>query len=226
MAAAPSRSQRSSRKPDELGDEAGGEGGGNGDERGEPPSSRKLPRNRSMLLLGAVALIALAVLTSPRDQSLQAKLEQGVAAYNEGRPDRARELYNEVLSQDPDNAVANFNLGVAAHHEKRLPEAETYYRKALETDPDFVVALFNYAILKENQGDYETAERNYRRILEKNPDEIGARVNLGFLLVEKLNRREEGIQELGKALELDPRVVSRIPPDLRPGTQAPSPPAP
>ncbi len=225
MAAATPRSRPAGRPADDADDlppEPGGSGGG----PSEPSASKKLPRNRSLLLLGGVALIALAVLTSPRDQSLQAKLEQGVAAYNEGRPDRAKELYSEVLREDPDNPVANFNMGVAAHRENRLPEAESYYEKALEADPDFSVALFNYAILKERQGDHQGAEQNYRRILEKNPSDVGARINLGFLLVEKLNRREEGIQEFRKALQIDPRVATRIPPELRPGASVPGPPAP
>jgi tetratricopeptide (TPR) repeat protein len=194
------------------------------DLQGEPKST-KLTRSRSMLVLGAVALIGLAVVASPRDESVQAKLEQGVAAHNAGNTDRAEQLYREVLRQNPGNAVANFNLGVAAQQENRLPEAAAYYQKALDKEPDFIAARYNYAILKERQSDYGVAEQFYREILENHPDQVKARINLGFLLVNKLNRRTEGIEEFRKALEVDPKLVSRIPPDLRPAAPpAPAPP--
>lgn len=182
----------------------------------QPQGPKRLPRSKSLLIVGAVALIALAVLTSPRDDSLEAKLEQGVAAHNSGRVEEARQLYLEVLRTDPGNAVANFNLGVAAHREDRLEEAERYYQAALEKEPDFVSARFNYAILKEDQQDYGAAEAFYRQILEQHPDQVKARVNLGFLLVNRLNRREEGIEEFGRAVDTDPSVISRIPGELRP----------
>ena len=222
---------RRGRKPSDGEDEDNGvasrKSGGDGQKPGEPSTSKKLPRNRSMLILGAVALIALAVLTSPRDVSVQAKLEQGVSAYKAGRTNEARELYLEVLQRDPQNAVANFNLGVAAQEANQTSEAEKYYREALDKEPDFVAALYNYAILMEEQGKYDLSEQAYRRILERYPDQTRARINLGFLLVERLNRRDEGVEEFRKALEFDPNLISRIPPDLRPGAvPPPNPPSP
>ncbi|HEX2054002.1 MAG TPA: tetratricopeptide repeat protein, partial [Actinomycetota bacterium] len=189
---------------------------------------RKLSRGNTLLIVGAVAAVLLAIwLTPRRDDSVQDKVEQGVAAQKAGRTDEAERLYRDVLGSDPGNKLANFNLGVAAQREGRLEEAESLYRKSLETDPDFLPALFNLAILEETVGRNEDAEGTYRRIIEKYPDSGPAHLNLGFLLVQKLNRPDEGRAEFARAVELDPALAARIPPEMRPAVPPPpAPPAP
>ena len=192
------------------------------------PGRRRLLSGRPALILGALALILLAIWLAPRrNDTVEDKIEQGVAAQKAGRGQEAEKLYREALASDPDNKLANFNLGVAAHSAGRLDEAERNYRAALDADPNFLPAMFNMAILQEQLGNIDDSETMYRRIVEEYPDSAPAHLNLGFLLVQRLNRPEDGKAEFARAVELDPALASRIPPDMRPASPgAPQPQAP
>lgn len=178
-------------------------------------------RSRRRVLVGAgvivvIALIALAIWFTPWEQeSAQSKIDRGVAAQNSGRGDEARNLYEEVLADDPDNSLANYNLGVMSQRAGELDEAERFYAKSLETKSDFAPAMFNLAILKERMGKNEESADAYNRLIEAYPDNPAARINLGFLLIENLNRREDGIAQFRVAIELQPDLISRIPEELR-----------
>jgi Tfp pilus assembly protein PilF len=182
-----------------------------------------LSKGKVLLILGALAIVLAAIWFSPRRQdTVQAKIDQGVAAQKAGRTAEAQKLYEEVLQNDPQNKLANYNLGVAAHAAGDTEKAETFYVKSLQSDPDFLPALFNLAILQENTGRNEESAETYRRLLEKYPDNGPAHLNYGFLLAQKLNNPEEGRAEFNKAVELDPGLAARIPADLRPAP-APAP---
>jgi Tfp pilus assembly protein PilF len=174
-----------------------------------------------LLILGALAIVLAAIWFSPRRQdTVQAKIDQGVAAQKAGRTSEAQKLYEEVLRNDPENKLANFNLGVAAHSAGDMEKAETLYVKSLQTDPDFLPALFNLAILQENTGRNEESAETYRRLLEKYPDNGAAHLNYGFLLAQKLNNPDEARAEFSKAVEINPDLAARIPADLRPAPAA------
>ncbi|HEX2148945.1 MAG TPA: tetratricopeptide repeat protein [Actinomycetota bacterium] len=190
--------------------------------RSETPGSKaKLSRGKAFLIVGAIAVILAAIWFSPRrNDTVQAKIDQGVAAQKAGRADEAKRLYEEVLSNDPDNKLANFNLGVASQLENRVEEAEAYYRKSLEADPVFLPAMFNLAILLEGLNRNDESAEMYRRIIEEYPDDGAVHLNYGFLLL-KMDRPDEGREEFRRAVEIDPAFATRIPSEFRP---APAPP--
>ncbi len=192
------------------------------DEAAHEVAPQAKPGRLVMLVLGAALLVGLGIFLNIRNaevqrEDIQDRLEEAVSDLEAGRTAEANKGFASVLEDDPDNAIAHYNVGVAAHLEERLDVAEREYVKALETQPDFVSAQFNLAKLRTTTGDNEEAEKLYLQILNKYPDYIPARVNLGFLYVEQLNRREEGVAEFRKAIETQPSVISRIPEDLRPG---------
>ncbi|HYN99898.1 MAG TPA: tetratricopeptide repeat protein [Actinomycetota bacterium] len=186
-----------------------------------PGSKAKLSRGKAVLIVGAIAVILAVIWFSPRrDDTVQAKIDQGVAAQKAGRADEAKRLYEEVLSNDPDNKLANFNLGVAAHLENRVEEAEAYYRRSLQADPVFLPAMFNLAILLEGLNRNDESAEMYRRIIEEYPEDGAVHLNYGFLLL-KLDRPDEGREEFRRAVEIEPAFARRIPTEFRP---APAPP--
>lgn len=177
----------------------------------------RLSGGKALLIVGALAIVLAAIWFSPRRQdSVQATIDQGVAAQKAGRTAEAQRLYEDVLQNDPGNKLANFNLGVAAQVAGDIPGAEDLYQKSLQTDPYFLPALFNLAILQEREGRNEDSEETYRRLLERYPDNGPAHLNYGFLLAQKLNRPDEGRAEFSRAVEIDPGLAARIPPELRP----------
>lgn len=199
------------------------------DTAGEPTGGPqgKLSRGRSWVLIVALAFLLLGVVTIPRDESPEAQIERGVAAHQAGRVDEARSLYEEVLESEPANAVAHFNLGVALQEAGENEQAEEHYRRALSANPRFAQARFNLAILLERTDRPEEAAESYRAVLDINPNEAAVHINLGYLLIDRLDRRAEGEDHLRRAVELNPRLISRIREDLRPSLQGgPLPPEP
>lgn len=188
---------------------------------GPAPRSR-LSMGKVLLILAALGVVLSSIWFSPRrDDTLQAKIDEGVAAQKAGRTDEAERLYEEVLSNDPTNKLANFNLGVAAQVAGDMEKAESFYEKSLEADPVFLPALFNLAILQERTDRNEESAETYRRLLEEYPDNGPAHLNYAFLLTQKLNKPDEGREEFRKALENDPTLARRIPADMRPAPAAP-----
>src|SRR6202022_232347 len=107
---------------------------------------RRLPRVTRMHVLkrtgAALALAAAlaacaggggAALPNPTDPAGDA-LARGIAAPNAGRIDEAKKNYFAVLSVDPKNKFAFYNLGQIARIDGQLAIAEGYYRLSLETD--------------------------------------------------------------------------------------------
>ena len=188
---------------------------------GAAPRSR-LSMGKALLILAALGVVLSSIWFSPRrDDTLQAKIDEGVAAQKAGRTDEAERLYEEVLSNDPNNKLANFNLGVAAQIAGDMEKAEGLYEKSLDADPKFLPALFNLAILQERTDRAEESAETYRRLLEQYPDNGPAHLNYGFLLTQKLNKPDEGREEFRKAVENDPTLAPRIPADMRPAPAAP-----
>lgn len=62
-------------------------------------------------------------------------LVQAVQKYSAGNIVEAEVLFRKVLSQDPDNADAQYNLGAIAEQQGRLPEALIHYQAAVKTNP-------------------------------------------------------------------------------------------
>ena len=205
--------------------------------KGDPPatsegdqaasSKGKLSGGQSWLLIAGLAFLVLAVVTIPRNESSEVQIERGVAAHQAGRVDQAKRLYEEVLQNEPANAVAHFNLGVVHQEAGESEQAEDRYRRAIEANPNFAQARFNLAILLERTDRPEEAAESYRAILDINPNEAAVHINLGYLLIDRLDRRAEGEDHLRRAVELNPNLVSRIREDLRPALEGgPLPPEP
>ena len=137
-------------------------------------------------------------------------LAVALQAHSEGLIDEAADLYERVLVLDPRNKFAYYNLGLIEQTRGFDDEAVAAYREALAIDPSFVPALFNLAVLQAEQGMADEAISLYRTVIDTNEDHAAAHLNLGFLLLDT-GHRSQGRAELGRATELDPSLVSRIP---------------
>ena len=65
-----------------------------------------------------------------------AVFDQGLIAWNAGRIDDARGLFERTLELQPDHGEANYWLGMASLNAGQIPEAVTYMRTYLEREPD------------------------------------------------------------------------------------------
>jgi tetratricopeptide (TPR) repeat protein len=73
--------------------------------------------------------------------------------YKMGNKQKYRELMQEVVNMDPDNANLYYNLGVSAYETGDIDAAINYYKKALELQPDMNNARLNIvaAILSQEE---------------------------------------------------------------------------
>ena len=185
--------------------------------------------NRRAIVIGLVLvqLIAAAIILLNRTSSgpeqtqkfssAEAALRKGAEAQTNGQAGIAEEAYLQAIELDPSNKIAQYNLGVLEEDKGPGNRAEEYYRNALEIDPNFVPALFNLAVRRDVAGHPQEAADLYRKVIELDPAMAKAHLNLGFVLVRKLNQRAEGQSELLKAIVLDESLAKRVPEeDLKP----------
>jgi tetratricopeptide (TPR) repeat protein len=150
---------------------------------------------------------------------------RGLQAQTAGKFDEATAAYYEVLSKDPKNSAALFNLGLIAHVQNRPVAAEAYYRLALELDPKNAKALFNLAIIRANaSGGAQEAVALYKSVIALLPDYADAHFNLALVL-RSLGQTAEAQQEFATAQRLDPTRVAPSAPatPARPASPTPKP---
>lgn len=195
----------------------------------EPAGRRAPPRWRgavpTIVAFAVVVLTALviAVIVARRDDTvatradaIQAALDAALAAHAVGEVESAATGYRYVIGLDPQNKFAYYNLGLIEQSANQAADAERDYRAALNIDPGYVPALFNLAVL-ETEGDPAEAERLYRRALSADDANAAAHFNLGLLLI-RVGRTDEGNAQIGRGVQLDPKLQSRVPPSSEPAT--------
>ena len=133
-------------------------------------------------------------------------VQQGLRQLDDGDTTGAKATFTKVLTVDPANKYAHFNLGVIAQQAGDDKTAMGEYDKALKTDDAFSSALYNKAILTEHT-DLEAAVALYKRAVKADPKMAAAYMRLGFALVH-LGQKDEGARYLGKGVTLDPSMAN------------------
>jgi tetratricopeptide (TPR) repeat protein len=161
-------------------------------------------------LIVAVALALSMACGSSPNESADDALNRGLKARAAGDLDGATRAYYEVLSKDPRNKYALFDLGEIAQHQNRMVEAEAFYRLSLAQDKNFTPPLFNLAIVRTVAGDTTEALDLYRRTVASDPTFGEGHFNLGILL-RQLGQTAEAQQELATAQLLNPSLAAPAP---------------
>ncbi len=132
-------------------------------------------------------------------------LARGIAAHNANKIDEAAKAYFEVLSYDPKNKFAFYNLGQIERNANRLAQAEGYYRSALESDPNYGPALFGLGVVRQAFNAIDDAIAIYRKNISVEPNNAAAHYNLGILLRIQ-GKSAEGDSEIARGMQLDPKL--------------------
>ena len=99
-------------------------------------------------------------------------------------PSGAVESLQSALHNEPDNAVAHYQLGLAYAQERDLSRAESEWRESVRIRPDLADAQRALATLQIGRGDYENALQTAQQMINAQPLSAD-----GFIL--------KGIAELG-----------------------------
>ncbi len=96
-------------------------------------------------------------------------LRMGILEGERGNHERAMELYELALRENPLNADVEYNLAVALSSMKRMDEAILHYESAISIDPLFIRARVNLGILYQRSGRTREAIDQFREILSIDP---------------------------------------------------------
>lgn len=105
-----------------------------------------------------------------RPEDDQALYGKALFLQNAGRVDEAMELYEYMVSLDPQNALAWYNQGfiwLEVHGEPQ--SAIPFFKKAAEVYPEYDDAHYNLGLCYERSGSIEKAKSQYEKALEANP---------------------------------------------------------
>jgi Flp pilus assembly protein TadD len=128
---------------------------------------------------------------------------EGIAAFQTGNFEGAREAYLRVLKIEPDNLPALVNLGATEYRLGNNAEAERLLRRSLQIEPDNPTAWLNLGIIHLERGEPMRSLAAIAHAVVHAPDDPVARNYLG--VAAGRNRWFDAAEsELRRAVELQP----------------------
>ena len=149
----------------------------------------------------ALSLLWEAAGLAPHDADIQNRL--GEALERMGALDAAVEAYRLAVSERPAFRKASDNLILALVKAGKGAEAIERARALVAAAPDDPDRCFTLGLAQSEQ-DVAEAIKTFRRVLELEPRQALARYNLALVL-RRADRLPEALEELGRALAIDPR---------------------
>jgi tetratricopeptide (TPR) repeat protein len=103
---------------------------------------------------------------------------------------KARELYERVLKNNPDNLDAKTNLGMTYMASENPVQGVVMLREVLATDPRNEKALYNLGVLSLQSNQAEKAVERFRELVKYHPENESGQFYLGVALAQTGNRAE------------------------------------
>ncbi len=166
-------------------------------------SERKRARKNLSKLKPAVALLFIFTSTAcfAQKQKDQAIIKKGNEAYKKNDFIKASDAYNQVLSKNPSNPVAQFNLGNAMYRADKKEEAIKAYENAVK---DLIApaekgnAYYNKGVVLQNDKKLQECIEAYKRALIIDPENDDARQNLQKALQQQKQEQQKQQQQQKK----------------------------
>lgn len=178
-----------------------------------PAAGSSGPSKRDLLIGGAVVVVLLlivGVFLLTRSDSKSAKggsnttvslpkdmLQLGIEYQNNGKLNDAKKAYAAVLTTDPTNKFALYNLGLIAQTQGDNAGAIKYYDQAIASDPKFDAAIYNRALALRDVGRLDEAALVLRQMLTQG-ETVGVLYNLGQILIAQ-GKASEGAALVARA---------------------------
>ncbi|MDM5180329.1 tetratricopeptide repeat protein [Massilia sp. DJPM01] len=141
------------------------------------------------------------VARSSKPEQINPSLQNGFTAYNNGDLPAARQSYQTVLRQDPNNRDALLGMAALAARDKQAEQAAGIYARLLDLDPNDNDALAGLSSVR--QGDPGQSEGRLRRVVERNPESGPLLFALGNLYARQ-GRWPEAQQHYFRAYSANP----------------------
>lgn len=137
------------------------------------------------------------------------EIEKGEKLFANGQIDQAKDIFELILQNQPENHKALNNIGVIHHTTGNLQEAEGYFLKAIEAKEDYPDALVNLANLYQGTKRWEEAAVQLEKHIAINGQDPNLFNQLGMVYLEMGNTEKARIA-LKKSFDLNPDQESVI----------------
>lgn len=129
----------------------------------------------------AVVIIGVAIYFAPHqgnssetvviDRSVDVKINEAVAIVNEGKePMKGIMMLREVLSENPDNVRAHFQMGLLSVQSQQFEKALERFNKVVELDENNMEAYYFRAHTFASLGEFEKAKSDFEKVIENASD--------------------------------------------------------
>lgn len=139
------------------------------------------------------------------DPRVTALLRSGIQQAQQKHWATATTTFNSVLSIDPRNLYALYDLGVIAQTKEDAVLALSYYDKALASDGSYTPAMYNKAIVLENSRPRQ-AITLYNQIIASDPQASNAYLRMAFVEAE-LGDMSQARAAHAKAVAIEPSLA-------------------
>jgi arylsulfatase A-like enzyme/Flp pilus assembly protein TadD len=150
----------------------------------------------------AAAIELLAPLSSTKNPDVLNAL--GVALSDVGRGPQAREQFEKVLANDPNDAPALQNLGILALRGGDVSSAVSYLTRSLALNPNLPLALNTLGVAYAQTNDLSRAVDAWNRAVQVDPRQYDALYNIG-LVESRAGHREEARRAFTRFVETAPK---------------------
>lgn len=146
------------------------------------------------------------------DSELDSMFRDGVSALQSHDYQRAQELYEKIIANDPSYKGAHFNLGVALMSQRNVTDALEQFRKEEDTAPNDSRSYQVLAGYLTQVGRRDEAIEQWRKLLKVEPENRTAASTLGRLLyqAEKYSEAAEVLQEAVKTAPDSPGLLQQL----------------
>lgn len=136
-------------------------------------------------------------------------LVQAIDLQNQGQLDQATQLFNEVLTHDPNNAAALYSLSLIHMNAGRLNEALQFSETGVKLAANFAPLWFVHGAILQAWGNKQAALDSYDMALKIKPDYLEVLTNSGVLL-RSMMRHRDSLERFQKVLAIDPNHQSAL----------------
>jgi cytochrome c-type biogenesis protein CcmH/NrfG len=157
------------------------------------------------VMVMVVCTYALVAFGCKEDQKQQQQVSYTGAPMQQAMPSTMQiDQMQQSAKLAPKSAQAWINLGNALMDAQRFGEAVDAYEKGLALEPKNVNVLVDQGTCYRGIGKFDKAVEQYRKALKIDPNFPNAHRNLGVVLAFDLKKKDEGVKEFQKFLDVAP----------------------
>jgi tetratricopeptide (TPR) repeat protein len=140
-------------------------------------------------------------------------LNKGLSAQNSGNLDLALSYYRAVLSKQPSNVDAIYDVGTVYQSRHQNTQAASWFNRALRVDSRFAPALYDLGIIVAATNP-AGAIPLFQRAVDAQPTNANAWFNLGVLLYRQ-GQVTQGRVDIRHAISLNAALGPHVPSDVK-----------